>query len=221
LAVRVRKNAELRKPEILKSFYKTIVEEGMEGASIGKVAKRMDIHPSLIMHYFSTKDNMMVELVDYIINEYQSLLNTLRIVKGNPQERLLKLIDLLWGDEWYALTDVSADFSVISVSFRNKEVHKQLHSMYSNLRKYLGKELRSFMNEGVIAKQDPVRTAEIIISVMEGYRHFKHFYIDKTSSESYKQDMKLAVLTILSYQGEYSRKIGNKDDHNTLNMQRG
>jgi AcrR family transcriptional regulator len=47
-----RKNAGLRKPEILKCFYETILAEGIEGASIGKIAKRMGIHPSLIMHYF-------------------------------------------------------------------------------------------------------------------------------------------------------------------------
>jgi AcrR family transcriptional regulator len=204
--MRVRKNAELRKPEILKSFYQTIVEEGVEGASIGKIAKRMDIHPSLIMHYFSTKEKMMIELVDYIIKEYQSLLTAIRLKHDNPHDRLMQLIDLVWSDEWYAMTDISVDFSVISLSFRNKEIYKQLHSMYSNFRKYLVKELKSFMNDGVIAKQDPVRSAEIMISMVEGYRHFKHFFIDKNASESYKQDMKQAVLTILHYQGIDSRK---------------
>ena len=50
-----RKNAEIRKPEILENYYQVIIEEGIEGASIGKVADRMDIHPSLIIHYFKAK----------------------------------------------------------------------------------------------------------------------------------------------------------------------
>ena len=45
-----RLNAEMRKPDILKHFFDLILEEGIEGASIGKVAKKMKIHPSLIIH---------------------------------------------------------------------------------------------------------------------------------------------------------------------------
>ena len=55
----MRKNqkAEIRKPEILENYYQVLIEEGLEGTSIGKIAKRMDIHPSLIIHYFKTKEN--------------------------------------------------------------------------------------------------------------------------------------------------------------------
>lgn len=53
----MRKNqtAETRKPEIFENFYQVIIAEGIEGASIGKIARRMNIHPSLIIHYFKTK----------------------------------------------------------------------------------------------------------------------------------------------------------------------
>ena len=53
----MRKNlkAEIRKPEILENYYQVLIEEGFEGVSIAKIAKRMNIHPSLIIHYFKTK----------------------------------------------------------------------------------------------------------------------------------------------------------------------
>ena len=50
--------AEIRKPEILENYYQVLLEEGFEGTSIGKIARRMDIHPSLIIHYFKNKENM-------------------------------------------------------------------------------------------------------------------------------------------------------------------
>jgi AcrR family transcriptional regulator len=216
--MRVRKNAELRRPEILKSFYETIVAEGVEGASIGKTAKRMGIHPSLIMHYFSTKERMMVELVDQITGEYQTLLDGLKNVKGDPRDRFLKLMDLIWSDAWYAMTDISADFSVISTSFRNRDIHKRLHLMYANFKKYLVKELKSFAGAGIIDVEDPARSAEIIIAMLEGYRHFKHFFIDAASAGPYKQDMKQALLAVLHYhqdtpKGESAAAIPLRKNH--------
>ena len=60
--MRKNQNATLRKPEILESYYQILIQEGLEGASISKIAKHMDIHPSLIIHYFKNKE----ELFDYL-----------------------------------------------------------------------------------------------------------------------------------------------------------
>ena len=38
--MRKHKKAEVRKPEILENYYQVLIEEGFEGASIAKIAKR-------------------------------------------------------------------------------------------------------------------------------------------------------------------------------------
>jgi AcrR family transcriptional regulator len=208
-----RKNAHLRKPEILKAFYHTMVEEGIEGASIGKVARRMGIHPSLIMHYFSTKENMMREMVDFIIGEYAGLLGNIRVPRDDPHARLLLLNDVLWSDEWYGMTKISADFSLISLSFRKHEINERLRHLYALFRKYISRELKGFMEAGVIREQDPVMTAQVIITLLEGYRHFKHFYVEEESSERFRQEMKETVLNLLGYQGTHKSppRAGTED----------
>ena len=64
--------ADIRKPEILENFYHVLIEEGFEGASINKIARRMNIHPSLIIHYFKTKENLTIALADYLIEKYEA-----------------------------------------------------------------------------------------------------------------------------------------------------
>jgi AcrR family transcriptional regulator len=198
--MKVRKNAHLRKPEILKSFYETIVEEGIEGASIGKVARRMGIHPSLIMHYFSTKENMTLELVDSVIREYANLLTHILVGRDDPRERLLHLNDLLWSEQWYGMTKISADFAMISMSFRNAEIDARVRRLYALFRKFISKELQGFMEAGIIRPQDPGTAAQIVITMLEGYRHFKHFYVDEESSERFREEMKGTLLLVLGYQ---------------------
>lgn len=41
----------------------------------------------------------------------------------------------------------------------------------------LAKELRRLICSRSIAQGDPDISAEILISLIEGYRHFKHFYV--------------------------------------------
>jgi len=159
----------------------------------------MNIHPSLIMHYFSTKENMIIELVDYIINKYWLLLKNIQVGHADPHARLHELMDVLWGDEWYRATDISADFSVIAISFHNSEVSKRLKHLYSGFKRYLSDEFKSFMDAGIISVQDPVHTAEIIMSMLEGYRHFNNFFVDNARAEQYRQDMKRSALTLLQH----------------------
>ncbi len=192
-----RQNAELRKPDILKNYYQVILKEGVEGASIAKVAKRMKINPSLIIHYFSSKDNMTVELVDYMSRVYNRLFLDMKIETADPQKRLDRLVEIFCSDEWYNNTEISGDFSILTLGFRNKKVFKHLQNMYEEFVKLIQKELEAATAGGKFKIADPKRTAELIVSVLEGYRHFKHFFIDEPASESYRQDMMKTLKNII------------------------
>lgn len=195
--MKTRKNAEARIPEILQNFYLTIVEEGIEGASIGKIAKRMNIHPSLIMHYFSTKENMTLALVDYIIEEYSKLILSIQMETHDPHDRLERLIDILWSDEWYKMTDISVDFSVLAMSFRSEEINSRLQLLFSSYKSFLVKEMKDFIEAGVVRFSNPERAAEVIMTLIEGNRHFKHFFVNSDDSENYRLDMKRMILCLL------------------------
>jgi AcrR family transcriptional regulator len=192
-----RQNAELRKPDILKHYYQVILKEGIEGASIAKVAKRMKINPSLIIHYFSSKDNMTVALVDYMSRIYNRLFMDMKIETDNPEKRLDRLVEIFCSDEWYNNTDISGDFSIFSISFRNKKVFKHVQNMYLDFIKLIQKELEIATSTGKVKISNPRRTAELIVSALEGYRHFKHFYIDQSDSENYRQEMMKTLRQII------------------------
>ncbi len=200
--MRQRQNAELRKPEILRTFLEILVEEGIEGASIGKVAKRMGIHPSLIMHYFSKKETLIIEAVDHIVHEYGVLIDRMKSRTADPAHRLRRLLDTLVGDEWHRVSEIAADFSVISISFRNPEVDRRIRRLYSLYKKFLSGELRALMDAGLIERRDPERRAELLMSMLEGYRHFKHFFVSDRNAKSFRSDMKRAILRLLGTGGD-------------------
>ena len=192
-----RQNAEVRKPDILNNFFQVLKEEGLEGASIGKVAKRMGIHPSLIIHYFQNKDNLILALVDHIIHEAGVIFKKLSIQTGDPEQQLRNLVKIFFSDEWYRMTDIGTDFGVFSLSSRNGQVEMKLRDMYALLKKLIVNELRALIDDGGISIRDPERAAETIITMYEGYRHFKHFYVDNSDADDFREDMLESVVAAL------------------------
>ncbi len=196
--IKKRQNAGARKPDIVKNFYRVILEEGIEGASIGKVAKRMDIHPSLIIHYFQNKENLIIALVDYIIRRSGEIYRELIVDSGDPGRRLRNLVEIFFSEAWYAMSDISGDFAILSMSGREPRIRSRLMEMYGILKKLLIEELGKIHDAGAIPLRDPARAADIIISMYEGYRHFKHFYIEEADAEGFREDMIEATMAALA-----------------------
>lgn len=194
---RQRQNAEIRKPEIIKSFYQTILEQGFEGASIAKVAARIHIHPSLILHYFGSKDNLTLELVDYVIDEYARLFATVKLGGLKPTARLEKLLEVVWSRQYYEKINIAAAFAIIAVSFRNPRIHEKLRALYDGFKRFLEKEIQMAADAGIIYSDDPVCTARKIITLIEGARHFRQFFVSPRDFQQYNQEMRAATRVLL------------------------
>jgi len=192
-----RQCAEVRKPKIIESFYHTILEEGLEGASIAKVAKRLNIHPTLILHYFGNKENMTLACVDFVIFEYAKLFRKLQSGNMEPEERLARLVKTLWSKAYYEKIHIAASLSVITVSFRNQRVLKKIKGLYRLFKDHLIKELKDLKEKGVIHVQDLERAADVLVTMVEGSRYFCHFFVKPKDLRQYNHDMGMAALDLL------------------------
>ncbi len=194
-----RQNAEIRKPEIVSSFYQTILEEGFEGASIAKVARRIHLHPSLILHYFSNKENLTLALVDYVIEAYAGLLDRINLGGLSPEERLNRLLETIWSREYYEKIHIAASLSIVAASFRNPSIHRKIRGLYHGFKSFLVKELDTAAAAGVITTSDSGRAADIIITMVDGSRHFRHFFVRDEDVNRYNADMVATVRTMLDH----------------------
>lgn len=194
--MKTRQNAEMRKPEIIRSFYETILEEGFEGASIAKVAKRLDIHSTLILHYFGNKENMTLALVDFVVEEYAKVFQKIRAQRSSidPEERMVSFFQTIWSKPYYEKIDIAASLSVISVSFRNIRVQKKIQWLYQQFKILLVQELEELSKRKAIETQDFERTANVLLSMVEGSRHFRHFFVKTKEVNQYNKDMAMAAI---------------------------
>jgi AcrR family transcriptional regulator len=162
--------ADERKLEILGHLYMVMKDAGLEGASIGNVAARMGINPSLIIHYFKSKEEMMVEMVDFLLTQYEATYLSELDRMEDAHERLEFALDAIFGVDWLDVTDPNVYYACYYMSYRNERVRARFAHMHAWFRQLIVAELVRLMPadgpEAALEKAD--RLAEFIIVLNEG-----------------------------------------------------
>ncbi len=173
-----------RKLEIIGHLYSLIKEEGLESASISRIADRMGVNPSLIIHYFHTKDDLMVELVGFILTRYEdTFLTELDRIK-QPEDRLEFVLDIVFSPDWLSVSDPEVFYACYYMSQHNPRVKKHFQDMYDWFKDLLINEIESWIEHGLISPNNPAQIAEFIITLNEGTTYLWGVWKDK---EQYAQ----------------------------------
>lgn len=200
--MRKNKSAALRKPDILESYYQVLIQEGLEGTSISKIASRIGIHPSLIIHYFQNKENMKLELIELLIEKYESpaMINFDHI--EDDEERFNALISALFSFKWSRTVDPSVHFGFYYLSLRNEKILERFRVMFKWLRDYLCEKLIDFNAKGIIKVHDAIKAADYIVTLMEGLEIHAQFLANGKPFEEFAQTAQKALVSALK-NGEF------------------
>jgi len=191
------KIADIRRREILESYYQVITKKGIEGASIARIAKLMGVQPGLITHYFKAKEQMTAALVDFILAKYEEPYFYGLEEIDDYRKRFHLFLDRLFGMDGIRFVDNGAFYSCYSLTFRSEKVKRQFGRMYDRFRELLVKELTLYREEGVIGNVDVSGAAEIIMGCMEGLGYFEKM-LDVRQHMEMCFNMKEMVLRLLA-----------------------
>lgn len=195
--MRKNKSAALRKPDILESYYQVLAEEGLEGASISKIANRIGIHPSLIIHYFKSKDNMKLELVELLIEKYKSpaMLDFDHI--DDPEVQFTALMDMLFSFQWSRTVEPSVHFGFYYLSLRDEKILARFKVMFEWLRDFVADKLTYFNEKGVIRLTDAKQAADYVVTLMEGLEIHNHYLAGGEPFETFARTAKRTLIGAL------------------------
>ncbi len=166
--------SELRKQEILSHLYDLIIDEGFENISIKKIAQRMEINPSLIMHYFETKEIMVAELVDYLFSTYSKHIIPDLSQSESPEERLNDFLEIIFTINWDGVINNKVFFTYVTLALRRLEITEPMRNAFGNLFKVVKNELKLAGKAKVLPEQDWDLASEFILTLMEGCNVFEH-----------------------------------------------
>jgi len=187
----------IRQKGIIKAFYKVAQKEGLENASIAKVAAVLDVNPSLVIHYFETKQDLIHGLIEYILERYRLIYNPENGTL-NPADRLKKIIRNLFSRKWDKLIDDGVFYSSFALIFRDKALKAHYKNLHDHLRQMLTDTLKDANENGVIEIDDVEKTADLIFIFVEGAYYYLSMVSDKSEYDSRMEHYQKTVLSMLN-----------------------
>ncbi len=169
---------ETRQLEIIKTFYSVAKKEGYENTSIAKIAKVMDINPSLISHYFETKEDLTYALIDYILERYL-LIYTFNNSNGISLADLQKTIEMLFSKKWNLLFDDGLFYTFYALAFREKKIKTKYKIILDSLRHALTSMIEQCNEKEFINVPSPEAAADLIFVLVDG----AYFYLSLESDK--------------------------------------
>jgi AcrR family transcriptional regulator len=163
---------ETRQQEIIQIFYKVAIKEGYENTSIAKIAKVMDINPSLIIHYFQTKEDLTYALIDHILDRYL-LIYTIKHQKQATLKDLQHTIEMLFSKKWNLLFDDGLFYTFYALCFREKKIKLKYKVILDSLRAGLALMIEQCNAGGLTAVDDPQTASDFIFVLVDG----AYFYL--------------------------------------------
>jgi len=163
----------LRKPEILKSTYKIIQEEGLEGASITKIARQMGVNSGIIINYYKNKETLILALVEFMLEKAMDSYHTFIKESNIPPEKYLGvMVDYFFDPDLKPLRS-NVFWACFALSFRSRKTKIEIRKMY----RFFIDQLILFLNDAhagqEIEVEDTQLLANILITAIDGVGYLK------------------------------------------------
>jgi len=160
----------IRKPQILEHFRQVINKEGIHKASVVKIAKNMGVSPNLVLHYFESKEAMVIELFDVIMDQYvEHLSEAISNVPKGPQ-RLKALIKTMFGlGKNRELLSEKSYYAFYYLSLVDDRMKLRFNRKYRQLTDMVIAEIESSVHFKGASQVDLTKQAELLLSLFEGF----------------------------------------------------
>ncbi|RLB99778.1 MAG: hypothetical protein DRH90_19815 [Deltaproteobacteria bacterium] len=191
------KKAEVRKREIVEQFYQVIVEDGLERASLARIAERLSVSPSLLIHHFKNKDELILQLMDYILGKYAESFSAMIDAIQGSRQRISSILDLIFSREWTKTIDDRVYITCLHLGQQNNKVKRRLQGMYRIYIDMLEKEFEQYADDNPELEIEPEKLVRLIISVQEGLDIFKDLFPDDRNFQDLGSYVKPLILNIL------------------------
>lgn len=181
------KITEIRKQEILNAFYQTACEEGLESTSLAKIAKVLDVQPSLIVHYFKSKEDLLLALIDFCLDKYFLIFENEFSKPGLPDKKIHDLINRLFSKEWNQLFDDGLFYSCYALTFRSEIIREKFRILHERLRKRFSELIKDFLADKPDNQGNPELLSHQIFTLIDGAYYYINMQDSKEEQESHLQ----------------------------------
>lgn len=161
------KNSQIStKDRIIRAFATCIQKKGIAAVTLRDVAKKANVSLGTIHYYFGTRENLVIELLNYQLDFIQRDIHERFQEVAPPGTKLAVIFEE--GKEFIG-TDLWLEFVEIwTAATRNKKMKESFALFYERLSVFIGVVLEEGMQAGLFRNLDKDAIADSIIAFVEG-----------------------------------------------------
>jgi AcrR family transcriptional regulator len=187
----------IRRREIMESCYQVIARKGMEGATLKQIGKEMGVSPSLLMHYFASKEEMILALVDYMAERMDRTYHRAIRQTTSARQRLALYIDKNFDFEIPQSVEDRVFYGSFYLALQDERVRSSFRRMYLHDRTMIVGLITDYMEEAGIGDLDPELLAIQLISTIEGFYLYRVVHGDSDELDRAVQIYKRSLWRLL------------------------
>jgi AcrR family transcriptional regulator len=183
----------VRRREIVESCYQVIAKRGLEGATLKRIGREMGVSPSLLMHYFASKEELILALVDHMVEKMERIYFQAIARTTSARERLALYIDKNLDFEIPQSVEDKVFYGSFYLALSDERIRGSFRRMYDHDHRMIVGLIRDYMEERGIADLNPDLLAIQLISGIEGFYLYRVVHGDsdelRGAVESYKENL--------------------------------
>ena len=195
---------EVRRAEIIEVFHKVANSQGLHNTSIAMIAEEMEVNPSLIMHYFKSKEDLLFSLIEYILNKYLIMYEVNKTL--GLLDQLTELLDNLFSTKWDNLVSDHVYYSCYTMVFTDPLIRDKYKQLHDSLRLSLENHLIACKKANLLSIEDPRVTANLIYTILEGVYYYQCMVTGDNQKSEYMSHYKAHVYNLLGLEPKEARQ---------------
>lgn len=158
--------------EIMHATYAALQKHGYAGISISRIADEAGLSKSSFYHHFDGKHDILLAFADYMLEDFERALDTEST--GDPVEDLYTFLNLILGvypNERGAPDQVErlgAFLEVRAQAIHDPEFRQKFTDNPDRYVAHLSDIIEDGIEKGVFHDVDPERTAEFLLTIVDG-----------------------------------------------------
>ena len=193
--------ADIRREEIIEAFYSVVVQKGHAKATTREIAEAAGCSPGMLHHYFTNKEQLLVEAVGFSLKKYEADLKENTKKTDTASDRIRYFIS------WYSdIKEFDFKWAINLTEFRtlarsNPAVSRALRDFFNKVKKFLTAQIQKGIKSREFHEVDAKVTANILLASLEGMTSL--WLIDpKTPVTQMGQEIERLFLSYLCDQGQ-------------------
>lgn len=176
--------AHIRRKEIVICCYRVVDKVGIENTSIRKIAEEMDAAPSMILHYFKSKEELLLALVDYFVESMDRKTIPQFAQLSSAKERLEFHIEEAINLNIAQSIEDKVFYACFYMSLYNPVMRERFIKMYDRDRELINTLICDYLIEEHLPCIDPEPLSREFITFLEGLNFFYALYKDRSYIQS-------------------------------------